>query len=162
MPLRQSPSRHLPFTVTNTDEPIWYPPLAAESTRYDHLSGNGLLVDCRYAGADRSDRQGLGPTIRSAGVSSRLYHGPRTAVWDSRRPPTCVGCAARRKITKCSSCPSSRSRAPDRRAERKKPAELPFSRTKRWSITILDEGRPEPQLGHMKYTVPWSRNNFID
>ncbi len=41
-------------------------------------------------------------------------------------------------------------------------AELPLSRTKRWSITILDEGCPEPQLGHMKYAVPWSRNNFID
>ena len=32
---------------------------------------------------------------------------------------------------------------------------------KRWSITILDEGAPEPQLGHVKHTVPWSRNNFI-
>ncbi len=41
-------------------------------------------------------------------------------------------------------------------------AELPFSRTKRWSITILDEGRPEPQLGHLKYAVPWSRYDFID
>ena len=41
-------------------------------------------------------------------------------------------------------------------------SELPFSRTKRWSITILDEGAPEPQVGHVKHAVPWSRNNFIE
>ena len=33
--------------------------------------------------------------------------------------------------------------------------ELPVSRTKPWSITILDEGRPKPQLGHVKYGCPW-------
>ena len=42
------------------------------------------------------------------------------------------------------------------------PSELPFSRAKRWSITILDEGAPEPQVGHVKHAVPWSRNNFIN
>lgn len=41
-------------------------------------------------------------------------------------------------------------------------SELPFSRSKRWSITILDEGAPEPSVGHMKYPVPWTRNQFID
>ncbi len=42
------------------------------------------------------------------------------------------------------------------------PSELPFSRTKRWSITILDEGAPEPTVGHVKHAVPWTRNHFID
>jgi hypothetical protein len=42
------------------------------------------------------------------------------------------------------------------------PAELPFSRTKRWSVVILDEGAPEPRGGHTKYPVPWLRNLFID
>ncbi len=40
--------------------------------------------------------------------------------------------------------------------------ELPFSRSKRWSIVILDEGAPEPLVGHLKYPVPWARNAFID
>ena len=40
--------------------------------------------------------------------------------------------------------------------------ELPFSRVKQWSIVILDEGSPQPQLGHVKYPVPWSRYDFID
>jgi len=40
--------------------------------------------------------------------------------------------------------------------------ELPFSHSKRWSIVILDEGAPEPQVGHTKYPVPWTRNAFID
>ncbi len=40
--------------------------------------------------------------------------------------------------------------------------ELPHSRTKRWSITILDEGAPEPKVGHLKYSVPWQRNSFLD
>ncbi|MBC7816625.1 MAG: acetylxylan esterase [Planctomycetaceae bacterium] len=44
----------------------------------------------------------------------------------------------------------------------KQPAELPFSADKRWSITILDEGAPEPQVGHTKYPVPWSQRKFID
>jgi hypothetical protein len=42
----------------------------------------------------------------------------------------------------------------------KQPAELPFSAERRWSITILDEGAPEPHLGHTKYPVPWSQLNF--
>lgn len=41
-------------------------------------------------------------------------------------------------------------------------SELPFSRSKRWSIVILDEGAPETQVGHMKHPVPWARNSFID
>jgi hypothetical protein len=44
----------------------------------------------------------------------------------------------------------------------KAPSELAFSTTKQWSITILDEGSPEPQLGHTKYAVPWSQLKFID
>lgn len=40
--------------------------------------------------------------------------------------------------------------------------ELSFSKTKQWSITILDEGAPEPQLGHTKHPVPWSQLKFID
>lgn len=39
--------------------------------------------------------------------------------------------------------------------------ELPLSATKRWTITILDEGAPEPQLGHNKYAVPWSSAPFV-
>ncbi len=43
-----------------------------------------------------------------------------------------------------------------------KPAfELPVSRDKQWSIAILDEGSPEPQLGHAKYACPWSRSDFF-
>ncbi len=30
---------------------------------------------------------------------------------------------------------------------------LPFSRTRQWSIVIVDEGPPEPQIGHFKYAV---------
>jgi hypothetical protein len=44
----------------------------------------------------------------------------------------------------------------------KQPAELPFSGDKRWSITILDEGTPEPNLGHTKYPVPWSSQEFTE
>ncbi len=44
----------------------------------------------------------------------------------------------------------------------KQPAELPFSADKRWSITILDEGAPEPHVGHTKYPVPWSQRKFLD
>ena len=40
--------------------------------------------------------------------------------------------------------------------------ELPFSHTKRWSIVILDEGAPQPQVGHVEHPVPWMRNTFID
>jgi hypothetical protein len=41
------------------------------------------------------------------------------------------------------------------------PVELAVSETRRWSITILDEGPPEPQVGHTKYAVPWSQQKFI-
>jgi hypothetical protein len=43
-----------------------------------------------------------------------------------------------------------------------KPEELPISSTKRWSITILDEGPPEPNVGHTKYPVPHPRTKFLD
>lgn len=42
-----------------------------------------------------------------------------------------------------------------------KVVELPLSSTKQWTITILDEGAPEPQLGHNKYAVPWSSAPFL-
>jgi len=42
------------------------------------------------------------------------------------------------------------------------PAELPFSRQKRWSVVILGEGPPEPEVGHTKHAVPWTRNTFLD
>lgn len=41
-------------------------------------------------------------------------------------------------------------------------AELPFSTDKQWSITILDEGAPEPQLGHTKHAVAWSTQKYQD
>src|SRR5262249_13323354 len=31
-----------------------------------------------------------------------------------------------------------------------KPTEVPLSKTKQWSIMIIDEGPPEPQVGHLK------------
>lgn len=43
-----------------------------------------------------------------------------------------------------------------------KPEELPISSTKRWSITILDEGPPEPPVGHTKYAVAHPRTKFLD
>ena len=46
-------------------------------------------------------------------------------------------------------------------AASKKPVDLPVSATKQWSITIVDEGAPEPQLGHTKHPVPWSQQKFI-
>ena len=46
-------------------------------------------------------------------------------------------------------------------ATTKQPAELPISLTKRWSITILDEGAPEPKVGHLKHPIPWSQQAFV-
>lgn len=43
----------------------------------------------------------------------------------------------------------------------KPPTEFTVSTSKQWSITILDEGAPEPQVGHNKYTVAWSQQTFI-
>jgi hypothetical protein len=37
---------------------------------------------------------------------------------------------------------------------------LPFSRTKRWSIVILDEGPVEPEVGHFKYAWALDREPF--
>lgn len=41
-----------------------------------------------------------------------------------------------------------------------KSLELPVSVTKPWSILILDEGAPEPQLGHLKQPVRLTREKF--
>ena len=43
-----------------------------------------------------------------------------------------------------------------------KPLEFPVSKTKQWSIVIVDEGAPEPQVGHFKYAAGWSRKEFFD
>jgi Prolyl oligopeptidase family len=43
-----------------------------------------------------------------------------------------------------------------------KSGELPISTTKQWSIAIIDEGPPEPQVGHMKYVIPWTREKFLE
>jgi hypothetical protein len=42
-----------------------------------------------------------------------------------------------------------------------KAAELPVSATKRWSIAIIDEGPPEPTVGHTKYVVGWTRDKYL-
>ena len=34
-----------------------------------------------------------------------------------------------------------------------KTLDLPFSKTRQWSIVIIDEGAPEPQVGHLKYAI---------
>ncbi len=41
-------------------------------------------------------------------------------------------------------------------------AEMPLSATKQWSIVILDEGPPEPNVGHAKYAVILNRDKAID
>ncbi|HJZ94305.1 MAG TPA: sugar-binding protein, partial [Gemmataceae bacterium] len=43
-----------------------------------------------------------------------------------------------------------------------KSVDLPVSATRQWSIAILDEGRPEPDVGHLKYAVAWKRDKFLD
>jgi hypothetical protein len=43
-----------------------------------------------------------------------------------------------------------------------KVAELPVSATKRWSIAIIDEGPPEPTVGHTKYAVGWTRDKYLE
>jgi hypothetical protein len=42
-----------------------------------------------------------------------------------------------------------------------KPIELPVSLTKSWSILILDEGAPEPQVGHFKAAPRVTREKFL-
>lgn len=42
-----------------------------------------------------------------------------------------------------------------------KSVELPVSATKRWSVVIIDEGPPEPQVGHNKYAVSWTRDKYL-
>src|SRR5262245_9323063 len=43
-----------------------------------------------------------------------------------------------------------------------KSVDLPVSATRQWSIAILDEGPPEPDVGHVKYAVAWKRDKFIE
>ena len=40
--------------------------------------------------------------------------------------------------------------------------ELPVSRDRRWSITIIDEGAPAPDVDHRKYQLHGSRNEFLE
>ena len=40
--------------------------------------------------------------------------------------------------------------------------EFPFDKARQWSILILDEGVPEPQVGHLKYAIGWSRAEFFE
>ncbi|MGH9839241.1 MAG: hypothetical protein ACREEM_10700 [Blastocatellia bacterium] len=46
-------------------------------------------------------------------------------------------------------------------ADQRKVIELPVSAKKQWSITILDEGPPEPQVDHLKYNLRWTRDEFL-
>ncbi len=46
-------------------------------------------------------------------------------------------------------------------ADKRKMIELPVSVKKQWSITILDEGPPEPQVDHLKYNLRWTRDEFL-
>jgi hypothetical protein len=43
-----------------------------------------------------------------------------------------------------------------------KTVEMPVSATKRWSVIIIDEGPPEPLVGHMKYAVAWTRDKYLE
>ncbi|MGQ0634564.1 MAG: alpha/beta hydrolase family protein [Planctomycetaceae bacterium] len=45
--------------------------------------------------------------------------------------------------------------------EGRKFIDLPVSATKQWSITIVDEGAPEPQVDHLKYNWRWTRDDFL-
>ena len=45
--------------------------------------------------------------------------------------------------------------------ETRKVIELPVSAKKQWSITILDEGPPEPQVDHLLYNLHWTRDGFL-
>ncbi len=47
-----------------------------------------------------------------------------------------------------------RSNGPARRIE------MPFSKSKQWSVVILDEGAPEPTVGHLKYVWDQNREPF--
>jgi hypothetical protein len=42
-----------------------------------------------------------------------------------------------------------------------KPMELPVSTSKRWSVIILEEGRPGPKVGHFKHNLAVSREAFF-
>ena len=43
-----------------------------------------------------------------------------------------------------------------------KAVEMPVSESRQWSIAIIDEGPPEPQVGHYKYAVAWTRDKYLD
>lgn len=51
--------------------------------------------------------------------------------------------------------------AKTKRAATPQPLELPVSATKQWSVAVLGEGPPEPGLGHFKYLVAPSRDEFL-
>ncbi len=42
-----------------------------------------------------------------------------------------------------------------------KPIEIPVSARKRWSLTILDEGPPQPKVGHFKHNFTVGREEFF-
>ena len=44
----------------------------------------------------------------------------------------------------------------------RKTIELPVSASKRWSVTILDEGPPEPDMDHLKFNLRWTREGFLE
>lgn len=46
-------------------------------------------------------------------------------------------------------------------ADKRKVIELPVSAKKQWSITILDEGSPEPQVDLLLYNLHWTRDGFL-
>jgi hypothetical protein len=41
------------------------------------------------------------------------------------------------------------------------PVEVPFSEAKRFSLVVLDEGAPEPQVGHFKHAVGLNKDKFM-
>ncbi len=43
-----------------------------------------------------------------------------------------------------------------------KPLDLPFSREKQWSIVVIDEGGPEPDVGHLKLSINPNRVPYIE
>jgi len=48
-------------------------------------------------------------------------------------------------------------RLEDQTGVKSTPIDLPFSRTQQWSIVIIDEGPPEPDVGHFRYVLATSR-----
>jgi hypothetical protein len=52
-------------------------------------------------------------------------------------------------------------RAVSQAGDTRKTIELAVSASKPWTVTILDEGAPEPQMDHQKYNVRWTRDAFL-